>query len=403
MTIMFLSLTLHPVSCLAEGSIKIGVIDTFSGPAAVFGKPALVGWKMAAEEINSSGGLNGLRIEVIARDDEFTDDKARAAAEELISKEQVDFLGGTTSSGCALAISEVARENKKIFMVHVARSDRITGEKGHRYVFRAAPNSVIDGKSGARYAKYKGYLKWFIIGEDYDYGRSIAENFWQEFVKLQPKAEKLGEAWVPLKTEDFTPSIREMMKKPTSAVYLAIGVSGMARYMKQAAEAGGLEKIRSFLVLLPDPVMVQSVADTPLGDNIFGSTSYLWYYPNTLANKEFVQKYMELEKKEGTSNPIPPGTSVFGGYCSARFLAEAIKKAGSLDTEKVVNALEGITIQTPIGPITMRACDHQALTPTYWGRVQNTRGFILPSLMSPYDVVPADLLPRCDEIISSRK
>jgi len=400
---MLLGLTLHPASSPADELIKIGIIDALSGPAAAFGNPALLSWKMVAEEINSSGGLNGRRVEIIARDDEFSEEKARAAAEELILKEGVHFLGGTTSSSSALAVSKIAGEHKKIFMVHVARSDRITGEKGHRYVFRSCPNSMIDGKSGARYAKYRKYLKWFIVGEDYEYGRAIAQNFWQELEKLQPSVEKLGETWIPLKTDDYSPYMREIMAKNPSAVYVAVGASGMAGFMKQAAGAGVLKKTRPFLVLLPDPIMVAALADTPLGENTFGSTSYLWYHPDTPANRAFVQKYTEFAKKEGVSSPIPPGTTVFGAYCAARFLVEAIRKAGTFNTEEVVNALEGLTIETPIGPIKMRACDHQALTPTYWGRVQNTKGFTLPSLLSPYDVVAENLLPRCEEIVDSRR
>ncbi len=392
-----------PALALAADPIKIGVIDALSGPAkAAFGEPALLGWQMVAEDINSRGGLNGRPIEIITRDDQFSDAKAVAAAQELLLKEGVHFLGGTSNSASALAVSDLAKDHKKIFMVHVSRSERITGEHGHRYVFAACPNTVIEGRSGARYAKYRKYLKWYIVGEDYEYGRSIAGNFWEEFKKLQPGAEKVGEAWVPLGTADYSPNMKDITAKNPSAVFVAFGASGMARFMSQAVKSGVLEKTHLFLNFMADPALNSQLTDSPVGENALGSGSYLWYYPSSPGNKEFVKQYYAFMKKKGESDPIPPGSAFFSGYCAARFLAEAIKKAGAVDTEKVVGALEGMTIESPIGPITMRACDHQATAPVYWGRMQRGEARGLPIILTPYSVAAEDLLPKCDEIARLR-
>ncbi len=393
-----------PVLGLAAEPIKIGVIDALSGPAkAAFGEPAVLGWQMVAEDINSRGGINGRPIEIIAKDSQFSDAKALAAAEELILKEGVHFLGGTSNSASALAVSNLAKGHKKIFMVHVARSERITGEQGHRYVFSACPNTIIEGKSGARYAKYRKYLKWFIVGEDYEYGHSIARNFWEEFQKLQPEGEKLGEAWVPLGTADYSTNMQEIIARKPTAVFVAFGASGMGRFMSQAVKAGVLENTRLFLNLMADPALNAQLTETPLSENALGSSGYLWYYPNTPENKDFVREYYAFMKKRGESDPIPPGSSFFAGYCSARFLAEAIGKAGTVDTEKVVDALEGMKIFTPIGPITMRPCDHRATTPVYWGRLQRGEVRGLPIILTPFSVVAEDLLPPCEEVAGSRK
>jgi branched-chain amino acid transport system substrate-binding protein len=402
--IIFLVSAACPIAGLADEPIKIGVVDALSGPAKfAFGEPSLCGWLMVAEEINSKGGISGRRIDIITRDDQFSDSKALAAAEELLLKEGVHFLGGTTNSASALAVSNLAKEHKKIFMVHVSRSERITGEKGHRYVFAACPNSIIEGKSGARYAKYRRYLRWFIVGEDYEYGRSIARNFWEELAKLQPDVAKVGEAWVPLGTPDYTSNLQEIVAKNPSAVFVAFGASGMARFMSQAVKAGLLEKTRFFLNVMADPAVNAQLSDTPVGENAIGSTSYLWYYPSTPQNKEFVRLHKEFMKKRGVTDPIPPGTTFFSGYCSARFLTEAIKKVGTVDTEKVIGALEGMTIDTPIGPITMRACDHQATAPVYWGRMERGELRGLPIILSPQGVRAEDLLPPCEEIDRLRK
>ncbi|MEW6114475.1 MAG: ABC transporter substrate-binding protein, partial [Thermodesulfobacteriota bacterium] len=106
----------------AEKPIKIGIIDCYTGAAAAYAKPALLAWQMVIEEINAKGGIKGRKIEILTRDDKFKPDEALSHAKELILKENVDFLAGTINSASALAVSEFAKQKKKIFMVHVSRS-----------------------------------------------------------------------------------------------------------------------------------------------------------------------------------------------------------------------------------------------------------------------------------------
>ena len=175
---------------LAEKPIKIGMIDCYTGGAAAFTKPALTAWKMVIDEFNAKGGLNGRKIELIIRDDKFKPDEALSYARELVLKDDVDFLAGTTNSASALAVSEYAKQKKKLFIIHISRSDRITGEKGHRYVFRGCPSADIEGLAGGEYAATMPFKKWYIIGEDYEYGHSIADNFWKGLKKKQTRRGK---------------------------------------------------------------------------------------------------------------------------------------------------------------------------------------------------------------------
>ena len=140
--------------------IKIGMIDCYSGGAAAYTKPALNAWKMVIDEFNAKGGLNGRKIELVVRDDKFKPDEALSSAHELVLKENVDFLAGTINSASGLAVSEFAKQKKKLFIIHVSRSDRITGEKGHRYVFRGCPSADIEGLAGGEFAASMPFKKW---------------------------------------------------------------------------------------------------------------------------------------------------------------------------------------------------------------------------------------------------
>ncbi|MDH3829900.1 MAG: ABC transporter substrate-binding protein, partial [Desulfobacterales bacterium] len=172
------ALFLIPVDAQAK-NIKVGVIDCYSGPAAVFGKDALGGFKLALEEINAKGVL-GKKIEFTTRDTKFKVDLALNFAKELVLREDVDILVGTINSGAALAVSEaVAKREKVPFIAWISKSENITGKKGHRYVFSAGENTAMAGKSGGVALSTKPYVKYWIAGDDYEYGHAIADAAWR--------------------------------------------------------------------------------------------------------------------------------------------------------------------------------------------------------------------------------
>jgi branched-chain amino acid transport system substrate-binding protein len=399
-TVVILAVT--PTASLAEKPIKIGMIDCYTGGAAAFTKPALMGWQMVIEEINSKGGINGRKIEILTRDDKFKADEALAHARELILKEGVDFLAGTVNSSGALAVSEFAKQKKKLFMVHISRSHRITGDKGHKYVFRGCPSAAIEGLAGAKYASQQPYKNWYIIGDDYEYGHSIAENFWDGLKKMKPDVEKVGEVWPKLGETDYSPYLTALVAKKPDAVYAAFGASGLIAFMKQAKLFGLFDQVPVYAFALGDSLFPKALKeDMPVG--AYGGVNYLWYYPDTPENKAFVKQYLDFTTKAGAPDPYPSGIGSFAGYCCAKFLTEAIKKAGTTNTEKVIAALEGMTIDTPIGKIKMRECDHQAETPAFWGKIEKVEGFPFPVIKNVVVTPPGETMPSCEEIAAARK
>jgi len=387
----------------AADTIKVGFVDDFSGRARDNTKAAIRGWQMVVDEFNKSGGLDGRRMETIPGDDKFDPKLAPVVAERLIVEDKVDFLAGTSNSDCALAVSEVAKKHKKVFVIHVSRTSKATNELGHEYVFRACYNTEIEGRSGAKYALHKKYRQWFIIGENYEFGRSYIAALWDVLQKLNPKVQKVGEVWVKLGTTDYSPYIREIMEKKPSAVAAAFGSSGRIAFTKQAKAAGLFDAISVFMTQMADASVIEALGGDVPTRRAFGSAAYLPYYPRTDANKSFVQKYAELAKAEGESQAVLPNYSAFQGYCCAKFLTEAIRKAQSTETDKVIKALEGLTVETPVGPIAIRACDHQAMAPVFWGQLSKVAGFTHPVIDPPYVCNAETVMSRCEEIIASRK
>lgn len=139
--------------CICTGSVEakdivIGSFYPMTGGAADLGKSSDEGARLAVKEINAKGGVLGRKIKILTVDSQAKPDVGAMEAKRYIMKDKVDFLLGGVSSSVALAVSELSKEYKKIYMVATSMSDKITKDKGHRYVFRAqACNSQQIGRA----------------------------------------------------------------------------------------------------------------------------------------------------------------------------------------------------------------------------------------------------------------
>jgi branched-chain amino acid transport system substrate-binding protein len=377
-----------------EKNIKVGVVDSYSGPTAVFGQDALNGFKLALKEINAKGVL-GKQIEFTTRDSKFKVDVGLNMAKELVLREKVDILVGTIHSGAALAISEaVAKREKVPFIAWISKSENITGKKGHRYVFSAGENTAMAGKSGGVALATKPYLKYWIAGDDYEYGHAIADAAWRNLKALKPEVEVIGKSWWKLGEPDLVPYITSILAAKPDAVIIGTGGGSMVNAMKTIKATGMNEKVGIYIHSAIDHAVLKPQGmDAPEG--IMGTIDYLFYYPDISANRRFVNAF----KADYGSLP---GFPAFQAYITAHFIAEAYKKAGSLDTEKFIDALEGLQIGSPAGRIEMRACDHQAILPMYFGvtKLSPEQGFATATDI--YTLRGAEVMPSCQEIMEAR-
>ena len=385
--------SIMPANALAK-NIKVGVIDCYSGPAAFFGNDALNGFKLALKEINAEGVL-GSKIEFTTRDSKFKVDLALNFAKELVLRENVDILVGTINSGAALAISEaVAKREKVPFIAWISKSENITGKKGHRYVFSAGENTAMAGKSGGVALAAKPYTTYWIAGDDYEYGHAIADAAWRNLKARKPEVQVIGKSWWKVGEPDLVPYVTSIMGAKPDAVIFATGGASMVNIMKTIKATGMADKMGIYIHSATDYAVLK-----PLGMNapegVMGTIDYHFYHPDISANRRFVNAYKAVYGN-------PPGFPAFQAYITAHFIAEAYKKAGSLDTEKFIDALEGLQIQSPAGRIEMRACDHQAILPMNFGvtKLSPEQGFAVAT-----DILTlrgAEVMPSCQEILEAR-
>jgi branched-chain amino acid transport system substrate-binding protein len=379
------------LTSMAEArNIKVGIIDAYTGPAAVFAKDALNGFKLAVDEINEKGILGG-KIEYTTRDTKFKVDVGLSVAKELVMNEKVDILVGTINSGVALAVSDAVSKQEKIpFIVWISKSENITEKNGHRYVFSTADNTAQAGKVGAAALAKKPYVRYYIAGDDYAYGHDLAVSTWNGLKALKPQVEKIGESWWKLGEPDLMPYLTSIMAAKPDAVIFCTGGQSMANVLKAVKTTGMVQKVPVYIHTATDHAVLKPLgADAPEG--VMGTMHYHFYYPDIPENKTFVQAFEKAYKE-------PPGFPAFNAYVTGLLIGEGFKKAGAIDREKFVDALEGMKISTPIGKLEMRACDHQMVYPMFLGTTKMAPGKDYAISSGIVTLRGEDILPTCDEI-----
>lgn len=377
--------------------LKVGIIDAFSGGAAPMSIDNVNGFKMAINAVNAKGGVNGTKIEFVTRDDKFKPDISLAMAKELVMKENVDILLGTISSASSLAVSDLSKREKIPFLVTGAKSEKITGEKGHRYVFQVDENTTMSGKAAAQYLAKQPYVKYWIAGDDMEYGHAITSSVWNNLKALKPNVQLLGQTWWKVGEADFGPYITQIMSAKPDFVILGAAGSGIIGFLKAAKTTGMNKAVPLYVHTAIDHTMLfANGLDAPEG--VVGTAHYLFHYPETPENKTFVAEYRKLYDKF-------PTMPAFYGYTAGQFIIKALEKlGGKFDREKFVDALEGMVLDnTAVGRLEMRACDHQTILPTFVGitkKVPQYKDFLIATDI--VTVAPKDGAPSCEEIKKAR-
>jgi branched-chain amino acid transport system substrate-binding protein len=387
--LLSLSAILPISSAEAQPPIRVGIIDTYTGPPAVYGNDALNGFKLALSEINKKGVL-GSKIEFTNRDDKFKVDIALSMAKELVMNEKVDLLVGTINSGVSLAVSDYAKSEKIPFIVWISKTEKLTGEKGHRYVFSTAENTYMAGKAGGIALSKKPYVRYWIGGDDYEYGHAIADAAWRNLKRMKPNVELIGQSWWKVGEPDLVPYITAIMAAKPDAVIFATGGASMTNALKLIKTTGMSEKVPIWIHTATDHSVIK-----PLGleapEGVMGTMDYHFYHPDTPANRAFVKAFQDAYGN-------PPGFPAFHAYVTAHMVARAYEKAGALDRERFINSLEGIKVDSPAGEIEMRACDHQAVLPIFMGTLKKASQYNFLISTEIVTLPGKEVLPTCEEI-----
>ena len=349
-----------PAIVRAQGNtpIRIGEINSYTA-APAFTLPYRNGWTLAVEQINAAGGVLGRKIEVISRDDAGRPPDAIRLAGELLDDQKVDLFAGSFLSNIGLALSDVAKQRKKLFVGGEPLTDAMVWEAGHRYCYRLRPSTYMQAAMLVDDAAKLNAKRWVTVSPNYEYGQSVVKWFKLMLAQKQPGVEFVAEQWPALGKIDAGATVAALAQAKPDAIFNATFGPDLTNFVRQGNTRGLFEGRGVVSVLTGEPEYLDPLGDeTPEGWIVTG------YPVDSLtdpANKSFIDAY------KARFNELPKMGSVVG-HALITSIAAGIAKSGSTDTEKMADGFAGAAFDTPFGKAAWRALDHQATLGTYVGK-----------------------------------
>jgi branched-chain amino acid transport system substrate-binding protein len=334
--------------------IKIGHLTPLTGFLGALGAYAVLGMRMAEEEINKSGGIMGRQLEVMA-EDSVNPATAATKAQRLLEQDGALVLMGEVNSASALTIMQVADRNKKLFIQTGARSDALRGKNCNRYTFHTdIPNTVMVntvGKALLRDNMVKD-KKFFTLTADYIFGHDLLAAAKRFFAANQGNL--IGDELIATDVTDFSPYLLKIRQAKPDVVCSNLAGNQVTTLIKQYAEFG-----------LPYPIVgfnLNTADAWAAGEgNLAGIWPTVWYHTLDLpASKTFVDNFT---KKNGK----PPDNHAWIEYVAFKIMAQAMNETKSTDTDTLIAYFEKET-QFDIlkaRKAYFRAWDHQLVQEAY--------------------------------------
>jgi branched-chain amino acid transport system substrate-binding protein len=333
--------------------IKIGIAGPITGPLAFLGQHIKWGAELAVDEINQAGGVLGRKFVFLMQDSACRPAEGVAAAEKLLNQDRVDVMLGDVCSGSTMAVMPVMEKAQKPFIVTISTHPDISnkaGAGGNKWVFRTVAH---DGMIADVVAQKMKHLKSIaIVGEDTDYGRG-AVRLMKE--RLPASVKILSEDYLKQTETDFLPILTRIRSSRPDALATYVLDQQAANLMKQYLQFG----LTIPLVGRP-PLGSGVVAELVKSGKFDGSWTVYPYYDRFVEpkNQAFTKPYVERYKQA-------PHYAGWGVYEGIKVYADAVRRAGTTDPEKVRDALAKSTYEAILGPMRFDA-NHQARTRMMW-------------------------------------
>ena len=345
----------------AAADIKIAHVYDKTGALEAYAKQSHDGLMLGLEY--ATGGtmeVNGEKIVVIEKDSQLKPDVGRAMLAEAFGDDEADLAIGPVGSGVALAMLPVAAEFEKILIVEPAVADSVTGSAWNRYIFRTGRNSSQDAISNA-VALGRDGVKVVTFAQDYAFGRDGIAAFKEALADTPAKL--VAEEYAPTDTTDFTAfgermfnALKDLDGEKRIFIIWAGANNPMSKLQAMNPGRYGIELATGGNIL----EALKAYKEFP---GMEGAAYYYYEIPKNPVNDWLVKEHMA---RFGT----PPDFFTAGGMAAGMAAVEALKKAGSTDTEKLITAMEGMEFDSPKGKMIFRAEDHQALQAMYHFKIK---------------------------------
>tara|TARA_R110001583_G_scaffold78569_3_gene212857 strand:+ start:2273 stop:3547 length:1275 start_codon:yes stop_codon:yes gene_type:complete len=360
-----------------DETYKVGLITALSGSGASLGQPMLVGAKIAVEQINANGGVNGKPLELLVRDSRAKPADATVAARELVG-EGCNLLFGAVSSSVALAITGILPQLNATLITCAAHSMKLTKENFNKHYFRITDNPYMRERAIAKLMaeEYPNVTNWGGLIPDHEYGRTTWDALKHGLNEFYPKLAGVDPSVArPILTQygasDFRNYIASAMTGPSEGFFVSV-YAGEAVTLFQQAKAYGFFNKAKVIADSANEFIVAKAMREEMPEMWVGSH---WYYGAFEGNEISDRLYERAVEVTGDKTPMG---FVSEAHSAVLAYAAALEKSGTNETQSVIKALEDLTFETATGPRTIRAEDHQTIKPVILYKLRganNENGF----------------------------
>lgn len=342
--------------------IKIGTSLPLSGAAAANATSLKQGYELAVEDVNAAGGIDGRKLELTIEDDKFEPSLATNLTRKLITSDRVVALLGTYGSSLGLAASAIA-EQYEVPNIQPYSSAPEMVERGLKFLFNTYPPSADNAASAAEFAN--AVVKpttAAIVYVDNPFAITGAKAMREGLAKGGVKL--VADEKVATGQSSYTSVLTKIKQAGPDALMLIVYPPDHAVIMKQVNQLQITPKLIYSQGAQPiEPAIREALGDTQDGV-VFTPPNWFLGAPNEAA-ADVAKRYAERYGKD-------PYNEVIQGYAAVQILADALKRAGSTDGEKLRAALAATDLDTVAGHITFDG-NGQGTTPTLVTQLQDSK------------------------------
>jgi len=335
-----------------EATIKIGFPVPLTGPYGTEAQDQVRAAQLAIAQFNDAGGLKGRKAELLVRDDKLNPGEAATRTLELVENDKVNFVVGSLSAAVQLAINNVTKERGIIFN-SISQSDAINQVPDFsKYTFHEALNPHMTAGAVGRYAFPKFGKKVAFLTADYAYGHEMVRGFLEAGKAFG--IENVGDIRHPLGTTDFSTLLPRIQALKPDILCISNFGRDQQIALKQATDFGVKKTTQIIAPLLSHASRV--AAGPQAFEGVIGGCSFYWGLEDKFASTKAFNA--AFSKMYDGKMPTDYGALGYGGV---RTVLAAVKNADSVDTDKVIAALEALKYDFYKGPQYYRKCDHQSV------------------------------------------
>jgi branched-chain amino acid transport system substrate-binding protein len=327
----------------AQQKVRIGFISTFSGPQGVMGQFMKESVELAIEHLG--GKVGGLPVEMFYGDDQVKPDVGVQVAEEMLKKNQVDFVSGIIWSNVMMAVVPVVTGANKIMVGSNAGASPLAGAQCNRLYFSTSWNNDQTPEAMGKYLTDTGVNDIYVIAPNYQAGKDMVAG-----LKRYYKGRIVEENYTKLGQQDYQAEITQLRSKNPKAVFAFLPGGMGIQFLKQYDQAGLRGQLPLYTVYTVDEISIPAVKDAAVG---IYETRYWSPDLKNAPNQKFVTDY----KKKYGKLPVFYGAQ---SYDSIMLIDSAIKavKGNLKDVDGMVKAMEKADFQSLRGPFQYNVNHH---------------------------------------------